>query len=148
LYGRSEVFHAGEFLRRICQALGAAEIAHGLRTASGRDPSLSTVERVEPVIQVKPVSTPSPQRFGLRNFSMWCPMRLAKASNSRLCGTFLYLSERPILKSRPLPRSTKGISFKVCELPLPSSLVQTMSVLSSKLPLPPGSGVSASRLAR
>ena len=72
-------------------------------------------------------------------------MPLAKASRSRLCGTFLYLIERPIRKSSPLPTSTNGISLSVWELPLPSSLVQTISVLSSRLPLPPGSGVSASR---
>ena len=38
----------------------------------------------------------------------------------------LYLSERPILKSRPLPTSTNGMLSSVCELPLPSSLVQTI----------------------
>src|SRR2546428_210127 len=32
----------------------------------------------------------------------------------------------------------------VCELPFPNSLVQTTSVLSSRLPAPPGSGVWAS----
>ena len=76
------------------------------------------------------------------------PMPWASDSSSRLCGSFLYLSDRPILKSRPLPTSTKGMLSSVCELPLPSSLVQTMSVLSSRLPPPPGSGVSASRFAR
>ena len=40
------------------------------------------------------------------------------------------------------------MSFRVWELPLPSSLVQISSVLSSRLPPPPGSGVSARRLAR
>ena len=34
----------------------------------------------------------------------------------------------------------------VCELPLPSSFVQTMRVLSSSEPPPPGSGVSERRL--
>ena len=76
------------------------------------------------------------------------PKPWASDSSSRLCGTFGYLSDRPILKSRPLPTSTNGMLSSVCELPLPSSLVQTISVLSSRLPPPPGSGVSASRLAR
>ncbi len=62
--------------------------------------------------------------------------------------SFGYLIERPIRKSSPLPTSTKGILSSVCELPLPSSLVQTSSVLSSIEPAPPGSGVSASRLTR
>ena len=58
----------------------------------------------------------------------------------------LELSERPIWKSSPPPTSTNGMLSSVCELPLPSSLVQTMSVLSSRLPSPPGSGVSAEPL--
>src|SRR5262249_7015021 len=98
--------------------------------------------------QGKPERTPARQRWGLPNFSMWCPMPLASESSRRLCGSFLNLSERPILKSRPLPTRTNGMSSSVCELPLPSSLVQTIVVLSSRLPPPPGSGVSASRFAR
>ena len=49
---------------------------------------------------------------------------------------------------RPFPTSTKGILSSVCELPLPSSLVQTISVLSRSVPPPPGSRVSDSRFAR
>ena len=49
----------------------------------------------------------------------------------------------------PPPTSTNGISFKVWLLPSPSSLSQTIWVLSSMVPpAPPGSGVSASRLVR
>ena len=75
-------------------------------------------------------------------------MPWASESSRRLWGSFLNLSDRPIWKSRPLPTSTKGMLSRVWELPLPSSLVQTISVLSSRLPPPPGSGVSASRFAR
>ena len=64
------------------------------------------------------------------------------------CGELAkYFSERPILKSRPLPTSTNGMLSRVCELPLPSSLVHMIVVLSSKLPPPPGFvGVSAEAL--
>ena len=42
--------------------------------------------------------------------------------------------------------STKGMLSRVWEFPLPSSLVQTISVLSSRLPPPPGLGVLAETL--
>src|SRR5260370_347481 len=91
---------------------------------------------------------PSPQKSGLPNAFIRCPMPWARDKSNLLCGTLGYLIERPMRKSRPLPTSTNVMLSSVCELPLPSSLVQTMSVLSNRLPLPPGSGVSARRLAR
>ena len=53
---------------------------------------------------------------------------------------------RPVLNPSPPPTITNGMLFRVCELPLPSSLVQTIVVLSSSDPSPPGSGVSAKSL--
>src|SRR4051812_7085509 len=98
--------------------------------------------------QVRPDRGPSPQKSGLPNRSIGWPIPCARESNSRLWGTFLYLSDRPIRKSSPLPTRTNGMLSSVCEFPLPSSFVQTIRVLSSRLPTPPGSGVSASRLVR
>ena len=110
-------------------------------------PELSNARESEQA-QVSPGSPPSPQKSGLPNRLISWPMPWASESSRRLCGSFLNLIDRPILKSRPLPTRTKGMSSRVCEFPLPSSLVQTIRVLSSRLPPPPGSGVSASRFAR
>src|SRR5688572_12532291 len=57
----------------------------------------------------KPVNGPSPQKSGLPNFSMLCPIPCASESNKRLCGTPLNLSERPMRKPSPPPTSTKGM---------------------------------------
>src|SRR5256886_11653750 len=82
---------------------------------------------------------PSPQKFGLPNDLIWCPNPCASANSRRLCGSRLYLSDWPISKSSPPPRRTKGMLSSEWLLPLPSSLVQTINVLSSRLPPPPGS---------
>ncbi|MBN9520414.1 alpha/beta fold hydrolase, partial [bacterium] len=94
------------------------------------------------------LSGPAPQNSPFPNRVIRWPNPWASAISRRLCGTRGNFSERPVRKSRPPPTSTNGMLSSVCEFPFPSSFVQTMTVLSSIVPVPPGSGVSASLRAR
>jgi len=82
---------------------------------------------------------------GLPKVSMRWPTACASARCRQLCGVFLESCERFIWKPNPPPTSRNGMLSSVCELPLPSSLVQMMRVWSSIEPEPPGSGVLARR---
>ena len=71
-----------------------------------------------------------------------------KLMSKRLWGTPPKSYASPVRHPKPPPTSTNGMLFRVCELPFPSSFVQTIVVLSSNVPCPPGSGIESSFLAK
>jgi len=116
------------------------------RSGARRPPALRFASRLNNVNSTAAV--PAPQKSGLPKRPIRCPNPCASASSSRLCATFGSFSDRPILKSRPLPTSTKGILSSVCEFPCPVRSSRRSACWSSRLPFPPGSFVSLNRFAR